>query len=48
MTDHVGGLAGQISGLIDEIKPARQVLEEMVEEAVDILTRKLPTDVIAK
>jgi nitronate monooxygenase len=48
MTDHVGGLAGQISGLIDEIKPARQVLEEMVEEAVDILTRKLPTDVIAQ
>ena len=47
-TDHIGGLAGQISGLIHEIKPARQVLEEMVEEAVDILTRKLPEDVIAK
>jgi NAD(P)H-dependent flavin oxidoreductase YrpB (nitropropane dioxygenase family) len=46
--DYVGGLAGQISGLIKEIKPARQVLEEMVEEAVDILTRKLPENVIAK
>ncbi len=46
--DYVGGLAGQISGLIREIKPARQVLEEMVEEAVDILTRRLPESVTAK
>ncbi len=46
--EYVGGLAGQISGLIKEIKPARQVLEEMVEEAVDILTRRLPANVIAK
>jgi NAD(P)H-dependent flavin oxidoreductase YrpB (nitropropane dioxygenase family) len=46
--DYVGGLAGQVSGLIKEIKPARQVLEEMVEEAVEILTRKLPESVIAK
>jgi NAD(P)H-dependent flavin oxidoreductase YrpB (nitropropane dioxygenase family) len=46
--DYVGGLAGQISGLIKEIKPARQVLEEMVEEAVEILTRKLPETVIAE
>ncbi len=46
--DYVGGLAGQISGLIKEIKPAKQVLEEMVEEAVDILTRRLPETVIAK
>jgi len=47
-SDYVGGLAGQISGLIKEIKPAAQVLKEMVEEAVDILTRKLPATVIAK
>jgi NAD(P)H-dependent flavin oxidoreductase YrpB (nitropropane dioxygenase family) len=46
--DYVGGLAGQVSGLIKEIKPARQVLEEMVEEAVEILTRKLPETVVAK
>jgi len=44
----VGAFAGQISGLIKEIKPARQVLEEMVEEAVEILTRKLPENVVAK
>ena len=46
--DYVGGLAGQVSGLISEIKPARQVLEEMVEEAVEILTRRLPQTVTAK
>ena len=46
--EYVGGLAGQVSGIINEIKPARQVLENMVEEAVDILTRKLPENVTAK
>jgi len=46
--DYVGGLAGQVSGLIREIKPARQVLEEMVEEAADILTRRLPETVTVK
>ncbi len=46
--EYVGGLAGQVSGLIKEIKPARQVLEEMVEDAVDIFTRKLPDAVTAK
>jgi NAD(P)H-dependent flavin oxidoreductase YrpB (nitropropane dioxygenase family) len=46
--DYVGGLAGQVSGLIKEIKPARQVLEEMVDQAVEILTHKLPETVVAK
>jgi NAD(P)H-dependent flavin oxidoreductase YrpB (nitropropane dioxygenase family) len=46
--DYVGGLAGQVSGLIKEIQPARQVLDEMVEEVVAILTRKLSETVIAK
>jgi nitronate monooxygenase len=43
--EYIGGFAGQISGIIREIKPAAQVLEEMVEEAADILTRKLPESV---
>jgi NAD(P)H-dependent flavin oxidoreductase YrpB (nitropropane dioxygenase family) len=47
-TGYVGGLAGQVSVLIDEIKPAGQVLEEMVEEAVDILAKKLRENVVAK
>ena len=47
-TEYVGGLAGQVSGLIKEIKPARQIVEDMVEEAVDILTRRIPETIIAK
>ncbi len=40
--EYVGGFAGQISGIIREIKPAAQVVEEMVAEARDILARRLP------
>ncbi|MEN8247271.1 MAG: nitronate monooxygenase, partial [Thermodesulfobacteriota bacterium] len=35
--DFVGGLAGQVSGIIHEVKPAAQVLEDMVAETVEIL-----------
>ncbi len=43
--EYIGGFAGQVAGLIKDIKPAGQVLEEMVEEAADILTRRLPESV---
>jgi len=43
--EYIGGFAGQISGIIKEIKPAGQVLDEMVEEAADILSKKLPESV---
>lgn len=43
--DYVGGFAGQAAGLIHEIKPAGEVLLDMVEEAADILTKKLPQSV---
>jgi NAD(P)H-dependent flavin oxidoreductase YrpB (nitropropane dioxygenase family) len=43
--EYIGGFAGQVSGLITEIKPAGQVLDEMVEEAADILTKRLPESV---
>ena len=46
--DYVGGLAGQVSGIIHEIKPARTVLEEIVEETVDILSKKMPESVKLK
>ena len=46
--EYVGGLAGQISGIIHEIKPAAQVLEEMVEETVEILSKSLPNNVTWK
>ncbi len=46
--DYVSGFAGQVSGLIHDIKPAAQVVEEMVETAADILARKLPETVTAQ
>lgn len=46
--EYVGPFAGQVSGLIKEIKPAAEILRDMVEETVDILTRKLPEGVTAK
>lgn len=46
--DYVGGLAGQISGIINKIKPAKTVLEEIVAETVDILSRRLPESVKLK
>jgi len=45
--DYVAPFSGQISGLIKEIKPARQVLEDIVEETVEILTRKMPESITA-
>jgi NAD(P)H-dependent flavin oxidoreductase YrpB (nitropropane dioxygenase family) len=46
--DYVGGFAGQASGMIKEIKPAGEVLEDMVQQAADILTKTLPQRVTAK
>ena len=37
-----------LSGLINEIKPAAQILEEMIEEAADILTSKLSERLLIK
>jgi NAD(P)H-dependent flavin oxidoreductase YrpB (nitropropane dioxygenase family) len=46
--EYMGPFSGQVAGLIDEIKPAARVVEEMVEEAVDILARRLPASVTVK
>lgn len=46
--EFMGPFSGQVSGLIKEIKPAAVILEEMVEEAADILMRKLPGEVTIK
>jgi NAD(P)H-dependent flavin oxidoreductase YrpB (nitropropane dioxygenase family) len=45
--EYVGPFAGQVSGMIHEVEPAARIVEKMVEEAVDILTRKLPEEVTA-
>lgn len=46
--EFVGPFSGQVAGLIHEITSAREILEQMVAQAVDILTRKLPETVEAK
>jgi NAD(P)H-dependent flavin oxidoreductase YrpB (nitropropane dioxygenase family) len=46
--EYMGPFAGQVVGLIKEIKPAAKILEDMVEETVEILTRKLPDQVVAR
>jgi NAD(P)H-dependent flavin oxidoreductase YrpB (nitropropane dioxygenase family) len=47
-TEYVGPFAGQVSGLIHEIRPAREIVEDMVEQAVDILANRLPATVAAR
>ncbi len=43
--EFIGPFAGQVSGLIDDIKPAAEIVQEMVEEAADILGRQLSESV---
>ena len=45
LTDYLSGYTGQVSGMIKEIKPAKQVVEEMIEEAARIVER-LPVAVL--
>jgi NAD(P)H-dependent flavin oxidoreductase YrpB (nitropropane dioxygenase family) len=42
MNEYISPFAGQVSGMIHEIKPAADILHEMVEEAVEILVQSLP------
>lgn len=46
--DYIGGFAGQACAMISEIKPAGEVLTDMVEEAAEILAEKLPQNVKAE
>jgi NAD(P)H-dependent flavin oxidoreductase YrpB (nitropropane dioxygenase family) len=46
--EFIGPFAGQVSGLIKEIKPAADILMDMVEGAADILANKLPKNVTAR
>jgi len=40
--------AGQISGMLRRIRPAREILEEMVAQAAEIIQRTLPSQVEAR
>jgi NAD(P)H-dependent flavin oxidoreductase YrpB (nitropropane dioxygenase family) len=39
--------AGQISGMLNRIRPAREILHDMVAQAAQILARDLPARVTA-
>jgi len=43
--EYMGPFSGQVAGLIKDIKPAADILKEMVEEAVDVLGRRIPESV---
>jgi nitronate monooxygenase len=45
MTEYVFTPAGQICGLVKEIKSAKQIVEEMVDEAIRILQEEFPARV---
>jgi len=45
--DYVAPFSGQVSGLIKEIKPAGEVLTDIVAETVEILTQKMPANITA-
>ena len=40
--------AGQIAGMLDEVRPAAAILEGIIAEAVEILTERLPATVTAR
>jgi nitronate monooxygenase len=46
--EYIGPFSGQVVGLIEEIKPAGEILRDMVEQAAEILTKKLPENVTVK
>jgi len=48
MTDYLSGFGGQIAGMLKEEKSAKQIIDGMVEEAIEILKKKLPADVVAE
>ncbi len=45
-SDYSFNPCGQITGMIKEIKPAGEVVEEMVAEAIEILTKRFPAEVV--
>ena len=48
MLDYVGNYTDQIAGMLKKIKPAKQVIEEMIEEASEILESRLRAEVATR
>src|SRR5207247_9528579 len=45
MKDIYPGIAGQSVGLLNKIRPAREIVEEMVRQAIEILNERFPREV---
>jgi nitronate monooxygenase len=39
------GIAGQSVGLLKKVRPAREIVEEMVQQAIEVLTERIPHEV---
>jgi hypothetical protein len=48
MTDYLAEFGGQIVGMLKERKGAAEIVDEMVEGAIEILTKTIPSDVVAE
>jgi NAD(P)H-dependent flavin oxidoreductase YrpB (nitropropane dioxygenase family) len=48
MTDYMCAFGGQIVGMLRERKSAGQIVDDMVREAIEILTQRLPAEVSAE
>jgi nitronate monooxygenase len=48
MTDYLSGFGGQIAGMLKEKRSAKQIIDAMVGDAIDILKNKMPADVVAE
>jgi nitronate monooxygenase len=48
MCDYISGFGGQIAGMLKERKSAKQIIDKMVDEAIEILRHRLPAEVVAE
>lgn len=47
-TDYGCMPAGQITGLIQDIRPAKQIVDEMIAQAVEIFSERVPAEVVVR
>jgi len=48
MSDYISEFSGQIAGMLKERRSAKQIVDEMVEGAINILKERLPAEVVAE
>ncbi len=48
MRDYISGFGGQIAGMLKERKTAKQIIDEMVDGAIEILRHRIPAEVVAE